>query len=87
MGDWTDELFRLCLENPQMPLWITAAQPSVVEQTVYYDNGGYILLRLLRFTMPPEKRTCLFSREGLDTSNSRKFVGAPICPSVNLYAF
>lgn len=42
VGDWTDELFRLCLENPRMPLWITAAQPSVVEQTAYYDNGGYI---------------------------------------------
>lgn len=39
VGDWTDELFRLCLENPRMPLWITAAQPSVVEQTLYYDNG------------------------------------------------
>eukprot|EP00752_Nemacystus_decipiens_P012611 g11168.t1 len=38
VGDWTDEFFRLCLENPRMPLWITAAQPSVVEQTAYYDN-------------------------------------------------
>ena len=39
IGDWTEELFRLCLENPQMPLWITAAQPSVLERTAYYDNG------------------------------------------------
>lgn len=39
VGDWTEELFRLCLEDPHMPLWITAAQPSVLEQTIYYDNG------------------------------------------------
>eukprot|EP00904_Undaria_pinnatifida_P005572 jgi/Undpi1/2144/HiC_scaffold_12.g05530.m1 len=39
VGDWTEELFRLGLEDPRMPLWITAAQPSVLEQTVYYDNG------------------------------------------------
>lgn len=32
-------MFRFCLENPQMPLWITAAQPSVVEKTMYFDNG------------------------------------------------
>ncbi|CAN0109472.1 unnamed protein product [Ectocarpus fasciculatus] len=38
VGDWTNEMFRFCLENPQMPLWITAAQPSVVEKTVYFDN-------------------------------------------------
>lgn len=24
-----------------MPLWITAAQPSVLEQTLYYDNGAW----------------------------------------------
>lgn len=39
MGDWTEQLFRLGLEDPRMPLWITAAQPSVLEQTLYYDNG------------------------------------------------
>eukprot|EP00903_Cladosiphon_okamuranus_P021567 g19829.t1 len=38
VGDWTEELFRLSLKNPRMSLWITAAQPSVVQQTVYYDN-------------------------------------------------
>ncbi|CBJ27980.1 putative respiratory burst oxidase protein [Ectocarpus siliculosus] len=38
VGDWTNEMFRFCLENPQMPLWITAAQPSVVEKTMYFDN-------------------------------------------------
>ena len=39
VGDWTEELFRLSLKNPQMPLWITTAQPSVLERTSYYDNG------------------------------------------------
>lgn len=43
VGNWTDEFFRLCLENPSMPLWITAAQPSVVEQTAYFDNGEHWL--------------------------------------------
>ncbi|CAN0353038.1 unnamed protein product, partial [Ascophyllum nodosum] len=38
VGDWTEELFRLSLKNPQMPLWITTAQPSVLERTSYYDN-------------------------------------------------
>ncbi|CAB1097723.1 unnamed protein product [Ectocarpus sp. CCAP 1310/34] len=38
VGDWTNEMFRFCLENPQMPLWITAAQPSVMEKTVYFEN-------------------------------------------------
>ncbi|CAM9786026.1 unnamed protein product [Scytosiphon promiscuus] len=38
VGDWTNEMFSLCLENPRMQLWITAAQPSVAEQAVYYDN-------------------------------------------------
>ncbi|CAM9360989.1 unnamed protein product, partial [Laminaria digitata] len=38
VGDWTEQLFRLGLEDPRMPLWITAAQPSVLEQTLYYDN-------------------------------------------------
>ncbi|CAM9969245.1 unnamed protein product [Ectocarpus sp. 4 AP-2014] len=38
VGDWTNEMFRFCLENPQMPLWITAAQPSVMEKTMYFDN-------------------------------------------------
>lgn len=32
-----------------MPLWITAAQPSVVEQTVYYDNGGSFSFQFVRF--------------------------------------
>lgn len=41
MGDWTEQLFRLALEDPRMPLWITAAQPSVLEQTLYYDNGAW----------------------------------------------
>lgn len=39
VGDWTQEMFRLSLENPRMPLWISAAQPSVMENTVYFDNG------------------------------------------------
>ena len=39
VGDWTQELFRLSLEDPSMPLWITAAQPSVLEKTIYFDNG------------------------------------------------
>lgn len=39
VGDWTSELFRLSLEDPQMPLWITAAQPSVLEDSSYFDNG------------------------------------------------
>eukprot|EP00904_Undaria_pinnatifida_P005538 jgi/Undpi1/2113/HiC_scaffold_12.g05499.m1 len=39
VGDWTSELFRLSLENPSMPLWITAAQPSVLEKTIYFDNA------------------------------------------------
>lgn len=39
VGDWTKDLFRLGLANPSQPLWITAAQPSLVETTLYYDNG------------------------------------------------
>ncbi|CAB1097719.1 unnamed protein product [Ectocarpus sp. CCAP 1310/34] len=39
VGDWTQELFRLSLEDPCMPLWITAAQPSVLEKSVYFENG------------------------------------------------
>lgn len=42
MGDWTLELFKLSLENPQMPLWITAAQPSVLEDSIYFDNGVWL---------------------------------------------
>lgn len=42
VGDWTQELFRLSLEDPSMPLWITAAQPSVLEKTIYFDNGNII---------------------------------------------
>ncbi|CAM9880283.1 unnamed protein product [Scytosiphon promiscuus] len=38
VGDWTKDLFRLGLANPSQPLWITAAQPSLVETTLYYDN-------------------------------------------------
>ncbi|CAN0426842.1 unnamed protein product [Pylaiella littoralis] len=38
VGDWTQELFRLSLEDPCMPLWITAAQPSVLEKSIFYDN-------------------------------------------------
>ncbi|CAM9369134.1 unnamed protein product [Hapterophycus canaliculatus] len=38
VGDWTKELFRLGLANPSQPLWITAAQPSLVETTLFYDN-------------------------------------------------
>lgn len=41
IGDWTTELFRLGLrKNPSQPLWITAAQPSPVERTLYYENGA-----------------------------------------------
>ena len=41
VGDWTKDLFRLGLANPSQPLWITAAQPSLVETTLYYDNGAF----------------------------------------------
>lgn len=41
VGDWTQELFRLSLEDPRikMPIWITAAQPSVLEKSIFFDNG------------------------------------------------
>ena len=39
VGDWTQALFHLGLEQPRLPLWITAAQPSLMEQSIYYDNG------------------------------------------------
>ena len=39
VGDWTQDLFRLGLEQPRLPLWITAAQPSLMEKSIYYDNG------------------------------------------------
>ena len=39
VGDWTQELFRLGLEQPRLPLWITAAQPSIMEKSIYFDNG------------------------------------------------
>ena len=42
VGDWTQELFRLGLEQPRLPLWITAAQPSLMEKSIYYDNGKEI---------------------------------------------
>lgn len=38
MGDWTQELFRLSLGHQRLPLWITAAQPSLMERSIYYDN-------------------------------------------------
>ncbi|CAM9785957.1 unnamed protein product [Scytosiphon promiscuus] len=38
VGDWTQELFRLSLEDPCMPLWVTAPQPSVLEKSIYFDN-------------------------------------------------
>ncbi|CBN78808.1 putative respiratory burst oxidase homolog protein [Ectocarpus siliculosus] len=38
VGDWTKDLFRLGLANPSQPLWITAAQPSLIETTLFYDN-------------------------------------------------
>eukprot|EP00752_Nemacystus_decipiens_P012303 g10908.t1 len=38
VGDWTQELFRLGLGQPRLPLWITAAQPSLMERSIYYDN-------------------------------------------------
>ena len=39
VGDWTKELFRLGLEQDRLPLWITAAQPSLMEKSIYYDNS------------------------------------------------
>ena len=39
IGDWTQELFMLGLEQPRLPLWITAAQPSLMEKSIYYDNS------------------------------------------------
>ena len=38
VGDWTQELFRLGLGKPRLPLWITAAQPSLMEKSIYYNN-------------------------------------------------
>eukprot|EP00752_Nemacystus_decipiens_P012591 g11151.t1 len=38
VGDWTKELFRLGLGTPRLPLWISAAQPSLMEKSIYYDN-------------------------------------------------
>eukprot|EP00904_Undaria_pinnatifida_P005548 jgi/Undpi1/2122/HiC_scaffold_12.g05508.m1 len=38
VGDWTQELFHLGLNQPRLPLWITAAQPSLMEKSIYYDN-------------------------------------------------
>ncbi|CAN0405309.1 unnamed protein product, partial [Hapterophycus canaliculatus] len=37
VGDWTKKLFRLGLDS-RLPLWITAAQPSLMERSIYYDN-------------------------------------------------
>lgn len=39
VGDWTKDLFRLGLEQDRLPLWITAAQPSLMEKSIYYDNS------------------------------------------------
>ena len=39
VGDWTQELFTLGLGQPRLPLWITAAQPSLMEKSIYYDNS------------------------------------------------
>lgn len=39
VGDWTQELFRLSLGDLCMPIWITAAQPSVLEKSIFFDNG------------------------------------------------
>ena len=47
VGDWTQELFHLGLEQPRLPLWITAAQPSLMEKSIYYDNSkgvAYLML-------------------------------------------
>eukprot|EP00904_Undaria_pinnatifida_P005570 jgi/Undpi1/2142/HiC_scaffold_12.g05528.m1 len=38
VGDWTQELFRLGLQQPRLPLWITTAQPSLMEQSIYYKH-------------------------------------------------
>ncbi|CAM9161580.1 unnamed protein product, partial [Sphacelaria rigidula] len=38
VGDWTRALFRLGLDQPRLPLWITTAQPSTMDKTVYYDR-------------------------------------------------
>eukprot|EP00903_Cladosiphon_okamuranus_P005784 g5731.t1 len=38
VGGWTQELFRLSLEDLSVPIWITAAQPSVLEKSIFFDN-------------------------------------------------
>ena len=38
MGDWTKQLFQLGLGQPRLPLWISAAQPSLFEKSVYYGS-------------------------------------------------
>ena len=43
VGDWTQELFHLGLSQPRLPLWITAAQPSLMEKSIYYDNRECLL--------------------------------------------
>ncbi|CAN0019892.1 unnamed protein product, partial [Ectocarpus sp. 13 AM-2016] len=43
VGDWTKDLFRLGLANPSQPLWITAAQPSLIETTLFYDNAVLLI--------------------------------------------
>lgn len=61
VGDWTQDLFHLGLEQPRLPLWITAAQPSLMEKSIYYDNrkdvvchdgfSGYIFSPFFRKTV------------------------------------
>ncbi|CAM9200421.1 unnamed protein product [Discosporangium mesarthrocarpum] len=38
VGDWTSEMFRLALNKPRVPLWITAPLPSLMERSLYYQN-------------------------------------------------
>lgn len=55
-------MFSLCLENPRMQLWITAAQPSVAEQAVYYDNGMRVECRICNARVPLLPRRVLAGR-------------------------
>jgi len=54
VGDWTQELFRLSLEDPRikMPIWITAAQPSVLEKSIFFDNGAFSAASTPKTTSP-----------------------------------
>ena len=53
MGDWTQDLFRLGLEQPRLPLWITAAQPSLMEKSIYYNKGKSTACCLALFPRAP----------------------------------